>query len=211
MKNKISFLLLIFIGLAFSSCEKYLGGASVGGDPSPMADEGTTFSAYATNIDGVSKMEAMVTSGKAGVATLKGSALVTNTRLKSILSNIPELKVDGDEVTAEGIQFKNTSKGIESVKGLDPGIIVKYDSKVGDTYKIDGSNEVREVVSKSIDDDYPYGFMNIKVMKIEEKTNKKGVKSINYWANHKWGLVGIEFIFDDGSSAKFPILCSTNN
>ncbi len=211
MKNKLFLLGIICLGLTLSSCEKYLGGSSIGGTPSPMADVGTTYSAWATNVEGVGSIEASVSSSKSGVATLKGSALVTNPHLKTVLANIPDMVFTGEKVSLDGIQVKNTSAGIESVYGLAPGIIVKYDSNVGDTYKIAGSSEVRKVVSKSTDDDYPYGFMYIKAMKIEENHTKMGIKKINYWANHKWGLVGIEFIFDDGSSAKFPISSSTNN
>jgi hypothetical protein len=48
-------------------------------------------------------------------------------------------------------------------------------------------------------------------MKIEETPNRLGVKKITYYANHRWGLVGIEFTFDDNSVAKFPLFSSASN
>jgi len=41
------------------------------------------------------------------------------------------------------------------------GVLVKYDSKVGDSYSMEGSDKKREVVSKSTTDDYPYGLFDI--------------------------------------------------
>jgi len=53
--------------------------------------------------------------------------------------------------------------------------------------------------------------MDIKVIQVEEITNKFGVKKINYIANHHFGIVGIAFAFEDNSTAKIPIWSSAEN
>ena len=112
-------------------------------------------------------------------------------------------------VSVSDIEFKITDKGIESVSGLAEGTIVDYDAKVGDEYKT--SEGIRTVVSRSTEDDYMYGFFLIKVIEVEEYPNKSGVKKIRYWANHRFGLVGMEFTFDDNSIARFPVYSSAEN
>lgn len=207
MKSKIFYLLLsLFFILA--SCSKSKD--KLGGAPSPIGEEGVTFETSFGTIAGVSNAEASVTSLENGVSSISGSATVTNSTIKNILSNHPEATIDGNNVTLEGVEFRITTEGIEAVYGLEPGIIVKYDSNVGDTYNV-GGGVTREVVAKSTDNDYFWGGMAIKVIQVEENTNKFGTKKINYWANHRFGLVGIEFQFDDNSTAKFPIYASAEN
>lgn len=207
MKKKISFLLLSsFIILA--SCSKT--GEKLGGSPSPIGDEGVTFNTTSGTIAGVSSVAASVTELKSGVSSISGSAVVTNPVIKNILSNHPEAKINGNNVTVTDVEFRITSEGVESVYGLQPGIIVKYDAKVGDKYKV-GDGITREVVARSTDNDYMWGGMLIKAIQVEENTNKFGVKKIIYWANHRFGIVGMEFQFDDNSTAKFPIFASAQN
>jgi beta-lactam-binding protein with PASTA domain len=144
-----------------------------------------------------------------GVSVFSGTATVTNSNIRNILSNFPEVDVEGDQVTVSNIEFKITDKGIESVNGLATGTIVEYDAKVGDEYKT--SDGVRKVISRSSEDDYMYGFFLIKVIEVEENLNKYGVKKIKYWANHRFGLVDIEFTYDDNSTSKFPVYSSAEN
>jgi hypothetical protein len=49
------------------------------------------------------------------------------------------------------------------------------------------------------------------VIEVRENLNKYGVKQIRYWANHRFGLVGIEFTFDDNSIARYPVYFSAEN
>jgi hypothetical protein len=156
-------------------------------------------------------LEASVSSSEDGVATITGSAIVTHPKLLAMLANYPEFSIEGDKVTLTGFQLKSTSKGFEIIDGFEPGVLVKYDSKVGDKYPISGSNKSREVASKSTTDDYPYGFFDIKVQKVEESVNKFGIKTLNYYANHRFGIVGIEFVFDDGTVYNFPIYSYNEN
>ena len=64
-------------------------------------------------------------------------------------------------------------------------------------------------------DDYPYGMMYIKVVKVEEVPNylksATGIRKITYIANHKFGLVGFMVTLDDGSSVTFPVSASAQN
>jgi hypothetical protein len=216
MKIRIVFLLLITFSAFFVSCEKIKDvfnkdSKELSGDPSDLGAVGTTFSTTSADVAGVNNVAVSVTTQTDGISTFTGTAKCTNQSIKNILTNFPEFTVNGDDVSVTGVKFKVLKDGVESVHGLDPGVIVKYDAKVGDTYPIANTGGERKVVSKSSDDDYPYGFFYIKVLKVEENTNKMGVKKITYWANHKFGLVGIEMAFDDGTSAKFPIYSSAEN
>lgn len=175
-----------------------------------MGEVGETISSSWGTIAGVSSIQAEVVSLENGVSSFSGTAVITNNTIKNILQNHPQTTVNGDNVTITDIEFRITSEGIESINGLEPGVIVKYDSNVGDTYTINGG-KTRTVTAKSTDNDYYWGGMDIKVMQIEENTNKFGVKKTVYWANHRFGLVGIEFTFDDNSTAKFPVYSSTQN
>ncbi|HQG77815.1 MAG TPA: hypothetical protein PLS58_10010 [Bacteroidales bacterium] len=207
MKKKISLLVLSLL-IIIASCSKT--GEKLGGSPSPIGEEGVTFSTSSGTIAGVSNVSASVTELKGGVSSISGSAVVTNPVIKNILSNHPEAQINGNNVTVTDVEFRITTEGVESVYGLQPGIIVKYDAKVGDKYKV-GDGITREVVARSTDNDYFWGGMLIKVIQVEENTNKFGVKKITYWANHRFGLVGMEFQFDDNSTAKFPIFASAQN
>lgn len=207
MKKLVYWLVL---AIAFMACEKDEF-TSVEGEQSPMGEVGNIVTSSSTSVAGVSSFSAEVVSLENGVSTYSGSAIVTNPTIKSILSNAPECTVEGNKVTGTGIKFKNTKEGIEAVNGLDAGVIVKYDAVVGDTYPIGNTGKSRKVVSRSSEDDYQYGFFNIKVIKVEENTNKLGVDKITYWANHKFGMVGIEFKFDDGTTAKYPVYNRAEN
>lgn len=208
MKKLVYCLVLV---IAFNACEDDDDFSSIGGEQSPMGEVGNVVTSP-TTVAGVSSFSAEVVALENGVSTYSGSATVTNPTIKSILSNAPECTVEGNLVTGTGIKFKNTKNGIEAVSGgLDPGVIVKYDAAVGDKYPIDNTGKSREVVSRSSEDDYQYAFFNIKVIKVEENTNKLGVRKITYWANHRFGLVGIQFEFDDGTNAKFTVYNSAEN
>ncbi|MBE0653799.1 MAG: hypothetical protein IH594_08370 [Bacteroidales bacterium] len=207
MKTKLNVWALAALTLLVS-CNK---DDKITGEQSPMGEVGNIVSSSSGTIAGVSAFSAEVISLNNGVSTYTGSATVTNEAIKSILSNAPECTVNGNQITASNIKFKSTLEGIEAVSGLDPGVIVKYDAKVGDKYSIGSSKKTREVVSRSTDDDYMYGFFLIKAIQVEEYPGKMGVDKITYWANHRFGLVGIQFNFDDGTIAKFPVYNSFEN
>ncbi|MCU0409565.1 MAG: hypothetical protein MUD02_11515 [Bacteroidales bacterium] len=202
------FSFIMFVIIVFSACKKD-GTDVIGGTQSAMGEVGTTVTA-SSSVAGVSSIAGSVTTLADGISTFSGSAVVSNATIKNVLSNVPGMTVSGNNVTTTGIKLKLTSEGIESITPLDPGVIVDYNSAEGDTYT-GSTGAKRTVISKSTTDDYAWGMMNIKVMKIEETPNRLGVKKITYYANHRWGLVGIEFTFDDNSVAKFPLYSSASN
>ncbi len=207
MRSKLLFLLL-FVSVIITSCKKK-NIDTLGGSQSPIGEVGVTLATTAS-VNGVSSVSGSVTSLEDGISSFSGSAVITNTAIKNILSGFPGTSINGNNVTVSGIEFKITTEGIKSFNGLEEGIIVKYDAKVGDKYSISGGGK-RTVISRSTIDDYPWGFMDIKVIQVEENVNKLGIKKINYWANHRFGLVGVEITFDDNSTANFPIFASAQN
>ena len=219
MKKLIGLLLSVTILVLCLSCEKLFNkdeedAGTLGGDQSTMGAVGATTESSSGEIAGVSNFSASVIALKSGVSTFKGSATVKNDILKGLVSNIPGISVVGDKVSTEGMDFKITTKGLELKTGPGAGVLVKYDSKVGDTYPIGSTGKFRTVVAKTGVDDYPYGFMLIKVVQVEESPNylkAGGISKITYVANHKFGLVGVKFSLDDGTAVNFPIYNSSEN
>jgi len=218
MKKLIGLLLSVTILVLCLSCEKLFNkdedAGTLSGNQSTMGAVGATSESSSAEMAGVSNFSASVIALKSGVSTFKGSATVKNDILKGLVSNIPGISVVGDKVSTEGMDFKITTEGLELKTGPGAGVLVKYDSKVGDTYPIGSTGKFRTVVAKTGVDDYPYGFMLIKVVQVEESPNYLkvgGVSKITYVANHKFGLVGVKFSLDDGTSATFPIYNSSEN
>jgi hypothetical protein len=206
--------IIIFSALLLTSCdliEEAITGSKLGGSQSAIGEVGVTVTSSSAQINGVSNIQASVTSLSGGVSSYTGSATVANSSILNTLSNLPGVTVSGNTVTVTGVKFKSTTEGIESIYGFDPGIIIKYSSSVGDKYDILGSSTKREVTAKSTTDDFSWGGMLIKVIKVEENINRGGIKKITYYGNHKWGMVAIRFDFDDGSYSQFPIYNSANN
>jgi len=218
MKKLISILIFSAVLFCSPSCKKdsadSSSGNSIGTDPSPMGAAGTTVSSSSAPIAGVSDLNAIVTSLANGVSSYSGSGVVTNATIKNILANFPQFTISGDNVSVTDFQFRQTLGGIECLNSIGPGIIVNYNSSVGATYTVGTTGRTRTVVAKSTDDDYSYGMLLIKVVQVEEPTpslKSVGVSKVTYWANHKFGLVGVQYNFTDGTTAKFPVYCSTSN
>ncbi|HTX87470.1 MAG TPA: hypothetical protein VMC08_00645 [Bacteroidales bacterium] len=215
MKKLITFLLALIMLAGINACKKKTDDSNdLGGDSSPMAAVGTVVTSSSATISGVSNLTATVVSQSGGVSYYNGSGIITNSAFKNILSNFSEITIHGDSVSVTGFKVKQTLDGIECQSDIGPGIIVKYASNVGDSYQVGSTGRTRTVVSKSSTDDYYYGFFLIKVMQVEELTpslKSIGVSKVTYWANHKFGLVGIQYNFTDGSSVNFPVYCSTSN
>ena len=210
---------LAVMSACFISCEKEDetdNNTAITGAQSPMGQVGTEINSSSVEIEGVSNFQGVVVSLSDGISSYNGSCIVTNAGLKNMLANVPQLTIKGDTVIAKDIRAKSTVEGIQVYNGLRPGVLVNYNSSVGTSYPITNSSDVRTVMSKSTTDDYPYGFMFIKVMKIEEPfsgalKSTTGISKITYWANHRFGLVGIRFDYNDGSSSDFPLYTSTEN
>jgi hypothetical protein len=216
MKKYALLFITLLLVISYSSCDLLKDDDdpnSIDGDQSPMGVVGATVSSSSSEIAGVSNFSGTVTSVSDKTSLYTGSCVCKNQFLKNLCANIPELVLSGDNISTTNVKFKNTKEGIELKTGNTQGVIAKYSSNVGDKYRVSGGGE-RVVVSKSTTDDYYYGFFLIKVMAVEEVSaslQSMGINKITYWANHKYGLVGVDFSFSDGSSGKFPIYSSGEN
>ena len=206
-------LLPLMVVLIFSHVSCLKDRLSVGGDQSPMGEVGTTVSTTDSEAAqyGIQNVRGEVVALEDGVSNMTLTAQVTNPAIRTILSNIPGTTVSGDLVTVKDMEFKSTMNGISCISPFAEGIVVDYSAKVGDKYPMKGTNKKREVVSRSTDDDYPYFFWNIKVIEVVEPTGSFGIRETRYWANHKFGLVGIQFTIDDGTEVDLTVMTSSDN
>lgn len=216
MRNLLNLFCTLSVLFLFSSCDELLKpGTTLGGSQSPMGEVGVTVSSSSAAIAGVSNFSASVTKLNDGVSTYTAQATVTNTLIKNMVSGFPGVTVNGNTVTITDLKIQQTTDGIKCLTGDGAGIIVKYSSSVGDTYPVGDTGNNRKVVSKSEDDDYPYGFFNIKTIQVETDANNLGstggIDKITYIANHKFGLVGVKVKFNDATSVTFPVYTSTEN
>lgn len=217
MKKLFVILLGISVGVFCLSCEKILDKEDANelkGDQSPMGEVGVIVSSGSAEIAGVSDFSAVVTELKEGVSTYTASAKVTNTFIKNMVSGFPGVTINGDDVTITNLKMQQTTEGIKCLTGPGAGVLVKYDSKVGDTYPVGNTGKERKVVSKTGEDDYPYGFFLIKTIQVETTPidmKSGGIQKITYIANHKFGMVGVRVDFDDETSVTFPVYSSAEN
>jgi len=218
MKKLFPLFFLFVVIVLTHSCKKdnSNSGGKLEGTQSAMSVIGTTVASTSAPISGVSNLTASVVSLSNGISSYSGSGTVTNPTIKNILSNIPGITVSGDNVTATGFKYKQTTDGIECLVDIGPGVLVNYNSNVGDTYPVGNTGRTRTVVSKSTDNDYPYGYYYIKVLKVEEptpdlKSTSMGITKVTYWANERFGLVAVQYDFSDGTSANFPVFSSVTN
>ncbi len=179
-----------------------------------MGNVGVTVTSSPAEIAGVSNFSAIVASLQDGVSSYTASATVTNPVFKNMLANFPGVTINGDVVSISDMQIQQTSEGMKNLTGPNSGILVKYDSSVGDTYPIGSTGKVRTVVSKTGVDDYYYGGLLIKTIQVEmNPTTLKstGISKYTFIYNHKFGLVGVNVTLDDGSSTTFPVFSSVTN
>ncbi len=218
MKKLFVLVLCVTMLVLNFSCEKLFkkdDPAVLTGDQSPMGKVGEKVTSSSVAIAGVSNFSATVTGLKDGVSTYSAQAKVTNSLLKNMVANFPGVTISGDNVSITNMQIQQTTEGIKCNTGPGSGVLVKYNSSVGDTYPIGSTGKERKVVSKTGVDDYSYGFYLIKTVQVESDPNNlkstAGIKKITYVANHKYGLVGVKVAFDDGTNATFPVYSSSEN
>lgn len=160
-----------------------------------------------------------IVSNNNGIITLKVKADLTQIPGLSVINNaIPSSYKDQDGKVNVNLTFKSTSEGIQDFGFFNKSgkyhTIAKYDAAVGDSYplkKDDGTNIERRVTERTNQDDFPYGFYNIKTIKVEEDPKIPGIKNIVYRVNHKFGLVWLEIEMEDGSKASSYFFCYYNN
>lgn len=217
MKKLFLLSIMIFFGMIMVSCEKNNEKPDdISGDQSPMGDVGVTVSSSSAEIAGISSFSAVITGLADGVSSYNASATITNPLFKNMVAGFPGVTINGDVVTITDMKMQQTKEGIKCITGPGAGVLVKYDSKVGDTYPIGNTGKVRKVVSKSTTDDYSYGFFLIKTVQVEDENmgflkNTGGILKTTYIANHKFGLVGVRFDYDDGTSVTYPLYTSAQN
>lgn len=207
--------LLISLLFLFFSCKKN-SNTDVNGDTNiPLNQVGNTFSSSA-NINGNYvdiPGSCVITESVDGVATID---LIVDLKSNPALSQFNELipdeyKDSQGRVNVEG-KVKITSEGIVDYTNSDnkPLVMVKYDCKVGDKYtlkKSNGNTITRTVTQKSDTDDFEWGFYLIKTITVEQDSRIPGISKIVYKFNHKFGLVFVEAVAEDGtklSSLVYP-------
>ncbi|MGI6370760.1 MAG: hypothetical protein GX372_01505 [Ignavibacteria bacterium] len=110
------------------------------------------------------------------------------------------------------IKTKITDQGIQGFlhDPIKPFTLIKYNCKVGDKYEFvnsQGEKFVRTVVYKDEDkESYDLVWWKIKVTKVEEIVNEPFIEKITYFANHKFGLVNVEFTTKTGKTASVGIV-----
>lgn len=209
MKNIVLFL---GFGLIMASCSSFDFGGSQsskidGTTDVPMNKVGTTFSPTIKipgSIFAVSA-SAEVTKVVGDVTTIKFVAPLPSNQ--PLLSGIkPKYKDAQGNLNCEGT-FKITDEGILDFNNKDhePFVLVKFDAKVGDKYKLkmsDGTTITREVVRKSTDDDFFWGGMVIKTIDVEQDSRIPGVSKLVYFTNHKFGVVAVRAHMEDGTTSQ---------
>jgi hypothetical protein len=157
----------------------------------------------------------MITQTTNGVATIQLKADLTQVpELAQINNLIPAIYKDSQGKVNTNISWKALSDGMLDYTNKDkaPFMLCKYDCNVGDKYtltKSDGTTITRTVTQKSTDDDFYYGGMLIKTITIEQDSRMTGIKKIVYRVNHKFGLVYIQAVAEDGSSVGGYLFPST--
>lgn len=215
MKNWNSVLLTLLMAcvFGFTGCNIFgsdsgsSGTDPLGGELSSIGAVGNTFNVPA--FSGSTDREFEVVERQGDVSTIKGTMTITDPGLLSLAEQIPFLTVDGNQVTGSR-KYRITSKGIQSV--FDDGktlTLVDYSAKKGDKYRLkrSGSDLVREVTHVSKDDDFFWGFMYIKTIQVEETGMfTPGLSKIKYYTNHRFGLVGLDIHFEDGSTTLLSVV-----
>ena len=190
--KRIHLILISLLAVAcIVSCE---GFETITGEQSELGEVGTTLTG---TFNGASDINVSVVSLENGISTVEGTFTMTDPRYKKLIESHPKyFDVNGDKVRVHDVKFKVTTNGIENVSGESNGIIIKYDSKEGDTY-----SNGRKVTHVSTDNDFSWRGMKIKVIQVEGEPKKAdGVKSVTYWGNHRFGIVAVETTFDDGTT-----------
>lgn len=205
MKTSVVLSILLIVGLLSCNLIESIVSPKLGGDQAQIGAVDNTFTI--SNAAELSGITAKVTALENGVSSITVSTTITDPKIVTMAKAIPDLKWNGNTVSVTR-KYRCTTEGIQSVHDEGDLIMAKYDAKVGDKYslKINGNTIERTVISKSTTDDFSWAFYMIKVIKVEETgRNIPGVSKIEYYANHKFGLVAINVIFEDGSSRKISI------
>lgn len=206
--------LAAFLLFVTTSCEDLgIGGGNdstlKGKTDIPINTVGNEFSTIGFSVNGTwvdFDPQMVITKSENGVNTIKITAdLKSNPTLSKLNNLIPANLKDAQGKVNFELKVKVTDEGWLDYSNTDqePCVLVKYDGKVGDKYSVttsSGTKIEREITYKSTNDDYAYGFMDIKVIKVEQETSFPGIQKYVMYFNHKFGFVGFEVIAEDGTT-----------
>jgi hypothetical protein len=204
MKTKIlGVSLMISMVITLFSCDEST--SELGGSQSEYGEVGVRVTSSNTPavLQGAT---AEITEVDNGVSVLTLTADFSEEDIQTIQERWPAY----DGTLTYDVKYRITSEGVQSV--YDDGTsftLVKYDAKVGDKYtlKRDGQNLVREVVQKSTEDDYYWNGWLLKTVTVKETGRAvPGFSNATMVFNHRFGLVGYEMYFEDGSKEQIPIV-----
>lgn len=194
--------LMTFLLVTLSSCDEST--AELKGSQSEFGEIGIR--ATSTNTPAILQgATAEITDLENGVSVLTLTADFSDADIETIQDRLPGY----DGTSTYDVKYRVTSEGVQSV--YDDGTsftLVKYDAKVGDKYtlKRDGQNLVREVTQKSEEDDYYWNGLLLKTITVKETGRAvPGFSNAKLVFNHRFGLVGYEMYFEDGSSENIAI------
>ncbi|MEI6091668.1 MAG: hypothetical protein WCR42_14525 [bacterium] len=215
--NRLIFLILPLLVFGLVSCDlinpKEEGPNDLGGDTDiTISKPGNTYSAD-VSFNGTPmdlKDSIYIKKNDDGIVTMHISIATSGLSYKSL---IPSQFTDAQGNIDTDVNFKVTSEGMQDFLYSDqdlskPFTIVKYADGVGTKYEFtskNGNKVTREITEKNEKDEWPLVFWKIKTQKIEETPDIAGVAKVIYRANHKYGLVYIEFILKDGTSVKIDL------
>lgn len=218
--KQLIYLAILFI-LTTTSCEQLGIGDSKdaselkGSTNIPLNTVGNEFSTIGFSVNGIwvdFNPTMKITKSENGVNTIKINAdLSTNSTLSKLNKLIPSNLKDAQGRVNLEMKVKVTDEGWLDYSNVDqePCVLVRYDDNVGDKYTVttsSGTKIEREITYKSKDDDYAYGMMEIKVIKVEQETSFPGIQKYVMYFNHKFGFVGFEIVAEDGTTLKTSIL-----
>ncbi len=213
MKSKITTMLGVLLLFGMLSCEKDESGSDIGGSQSSIGEVGNEIEfGY---VQGISNTQVFVSNLENGVSTFSCSAKATDSKYIDLLELVPDelipgtVTISGNEVQAD-IKIKVTDEGGQLIFNDGTKLtLINYDTKVGDKYTatIGNTKLESEVIEKSTEDDYSWGGMYIKVIKVKAKSTVPGISNVVLIYNHKFGLVGANVYFEDGSVKNISISC----
>ena len=188
------------------SCEKDDPG-DIGGNHSPIGEVGNIID-WNVGQFGISNSSMRVTKLEDGVSTFQCSGTTTNSTYIDLLEMVPTerfpgtVTISGNTVTAE-VNAKVTEEGAQVIFNDGTKLtLVNYGAKVGDKYSatVGGTTLENEVIEKSTDDDFLWmGGLYLKVIRVKYKSHSPGINYVIAIYNHKFGLVGLDVHFEDGT------------
>jgi len=196
----------LFSALFVTNCSKLKDddyNDPVGGEPLTQMQEGyESIISSNTPLHGVKEASAKIVSVKGDLANVSAKAVITNPVLKSIArqySDFWPVQLDRDTVKVD-FSGRVTTKGIQYEVNGKVCTLVRYKDDVGTEYTSEIDGDKYKIVYKSTTDDYQYTFWMLKIYKVEQKINLNGSQvKVYYYTNHKYGLVGFEIHYEDGT------------